>query len=94
MSRISYIVTALAAIFLVSCKQSARYTLHEGTDPSTGTRCTLQIDESSGQSTILRFVAPSPTYSLHYWEPIHDQRTAMAVLKAYHDATNSPTPAK
>jgi hypothetical protein len=37
----------------------------------------------------LRVVAPSSSHSLYYWEPIHDQRTALAVLKAYGDATNS-----
>ena len=79
----------LVCLSVNACREAPRYTLHEGTDPGTGIRCTLQLDDHTGQSTILRVVAPSSSHSLYYWEPIHDQRTALAVLKAYGDATNS-----
>ncbi|NBZ96645.1 MAG: hypothetical protein EBR40_09525 [Proteobacteria bacterium] len=89
MSRISYMVATLATISLVACKPSPRYTLHEGTDPRTGTRCTFQINERTGEAAALKNVALSTNNSICYWEPIHDQRTAVAIVQVYKDATNS-----
>jgi hypothetical protein len=34
---------------------------------------------------------PLLDHPVYFWEPVHDQRTAMAVLKAYQNATNSPS---
>lgn len=53
MSRTSYIVTALAAITLVACKPSPRYTLHEGTDPLTGRPATMKLNIETGEVTQL-----------------------------------------
>jgi hypothetical protein len=49
MSRISYMVAALATISLVACKPPNRYTLHEGTDPLTGRAATMKLNVETGE---------------------------------------------
>jgi len=86
MNRISYIVGPLLATALVACKPSPRYTLTEATDPKTGTRTAYRLNTETGASESLQWVEPSPGRTLRFWEPIHDQRTTLEVLKAYKNA--------
>ena len=91
MSAATYTLTAIATIALVSCSPAPRYTLHEGTDPQSGSRATIKLQPATGACEILKSCNPSSNTVLHYWEPIHDQKTALLVIKAYQAATNTVT---
>lgn len=75
-----------------SCSQSARFTLHEGTDPENGTRTTLRIDSSTGEAWQLDGI-PANGGSLSLWRPILERDTAIKaaamIRREMTNATNS-----
>jgi hypothetical protein len=91
MSAATYTLTAIATIALVACSPSPRYTLHDGTDPQLGGRSTIKLETATGACEILRSCTPSSNTVIHYWKPIHDQKTALLVIQAYQEATNQVT---
>jgi hypothetical protein len=76
MSRTSYLVTAVAAISLVACKPSPRYTLHEGTDPLTGRPATLKVNIESGETKILKSLNTLKTNNIYSWEDVYESDAA------------------
>lgn len=83
MSPTSCLVGALLATTLVACKPSPRYTFHEGTDPDSGGRATLRMDENTGKAEILKSIRPESGYSIAYWKQTYSEDTAMEVIKVY-----------
>ena len=79
MSRISYIVAALGAITLASCKPSARYTFHATIDPLTGKPTSLRINEQTGQSMILKSLNTLGTNNIYLWEDPHEPDVAYKI---------------
>jgi len=84
-----YPLLFLCLLSVAGC--SPRFTVQDGTDPRNGVKAPIRLDTRTGESTILRVMEPLLDHPVYFWEPVHDQRTAMAVLKAYQNATNSPS---
>jgi hypothetical protein len=89
-------VLLLLLLFLcalcASCSQSAKYALHEGTDPENGTRTTLRIDTTTGEAWQLAKI-PANGGTLSLWRPILERDTAIKaaalIQKELTNATNS-----
>jgi hypothetical protein len=81
----------LVCLSVNACREAPRYALHDGTDPESGTRSTIRLDTSTGKAEILKSITPAAGYSLTYWKQVHDEGTALAVVKAYQGATNTGT---
>jgi hypothetical protein len=91
----AFVIRPLLLFFCLlcaSCSQSARYALHEGTDPENGTRTTIRIDTTTGEAWQLdRIPANGGTLSL--WRPILERdiaiKAAALIRKELTNATNS-----
>lgn len=92
----SRIVLRLLLLFLcalsASCSQSARYALHEGTDPENGNKTTIRIDNSTGEAWQLDAI-PANGGTLSLWRPILERdiaiKAAAMLRKEMTNATNS-----
>lgn len=89
-------VLPLLLLFLcalcASCSQSAKYALHEGTDPENGTRNTLRIDTTTGEAWQLDKI-PANGGTLSLWRPILERdiaiKAASMIRNELTNATNS-----
>lgn len=75
-----------------SCSPSARFTLHEGTEPENGTRTTIRIDTTTGEAWQLDGI-PANGGRLNLWRPILERdiaiKAAAMIKKELTNATNS-----
>jgi hypothetical protein len=82
-SSLANLLLLLVVLSVNGCREAPRYTLHDGTDPESGTRSTIRLDTSTGKAEILKSISPEPGYSVAYWKETQSESTAMEVIKAY-----------
>ena len=79
----------LCALTVAGC--SPRFIVQDGTDPRNGVKTPIRLDSRTGESTILRVMEPIQNHATYFWEPIHDQKTAVGILKSCQEAANNHT---
>lgn len=88
MNPTSFIVGALLATTLVACKQSPRYTLHQGTDPRTGQPVTMRLNNETGEvRELTTFKAYTGLWAV--WSESMDIGTAWKVDKENRNAATN-----
>lgn len=87
-----YLLIFLGILTVAGCSPAPRYTLHEGSDPDTGTRTTIRLDTTTGEAWQLDGI-PANGGKINLWRPILERdiaiKAAALIQREMTNATNS-----